>query len=45
MQKVIAQAMESAEIQDALKQALMLGSIQNEDNSPADLASRQCSQC
>ncbi len=41
MQKVIAQAMESAEVQDALKQALIQGSIQDEDDSPADLASLQ----
>ena len=41
MQKVIEQAMESEEVQAALKQALMQGSIQDEDDSPADLASLQ----
>ncbi len=41
MQKVIAQAMESAEVQDALKQVLIQGSIQDEDDSPADLVSLQ----
>ncbi len=41
IQKVIEQAMESEEIQAALKQALMQGSIQDEDDSPADLASLQ----